>query len=167
MPSWTTPTPQPQRPFSSPSTIRHLCLHSIVTFVIRANVEWLTYLSICLQTTFFIGRTWLRRCSSERERIPWGQQQGHRQRCGVVIELCYVIYLCHKTMAMYYCEDYMDYHWFICLELELLLFCYLNLLYVSCFGSSPSREAAKTGLIEKKSNIFSINWGTYDLMFFS
>jgi hypothetical protein len=23
-------------------------------------------------------------------------------------ELCYVMYLCHKMMTMYYCEDYMD-----------------------------------------------------------
>jgi hypothetical protein len=44
MPLWMTPTlqPQPQRPSSSPPTVRHLCLLSIVTFVIQANIERLT-----------------------------------------------------------------------------------------------------------------------------
>jgi hypothetical protein len=46
MPPWTTWTSQPQRPSSSPLTIIHLCLLSIVPFVIRANVEQLTYSSI-------------------------------------------------------------------------------------------------------------------------
>jgi hypothetical protein len=36
---------QLHRPSSSP-TVRHLCLLSIVTFVIRVNVEWLAYSSI-------------------------------------------------------------------------------------------------------------------------
>jgi hypothetical protein len=36
---------------------------------------------------------------------------------------------------------------FICFELELTLFCCLNLLYVPYFGGSPSREANKTGVI--------------------
>jgi hypothetical protein len=61
--------------------------------------------------------------------------------------MLYVMYLCHKMKTMYYCEDYMDCHWFICLELELLLFCCLNLLYVPYFGGSPSGEAAKTWII--------------------
>jgi hypothetical protein len=46
MPPWTTPTPQPQRSFSSPPMVTHLCLLSIVPFLIRANVECLTYSSI-------------------------------------------------------------------------------------------------------------------------
>jgi hypothetical protein len=37
---------QPQQPSSSPPMISHLCLLSIVPFVIRANVEHLTYSSI-------------------------------------------------------------------------------------------------------------------------
>jgi hypothetical protein len=45
MPPWMTPTPQPQRP-SSPPTVSHLCLLSIVPFVIRANIERLAYSSI-------------------------------------------------------------------------------------------------------------------------
>jgi hypothetical protein len=43
MPLWRTLTLQLQRHFSLPSTVSHLCLHSIVPFVIRANVERLTY----------------------------------------------------------------------------------------------------------------------------
>jgi hypothetical protein len=43
MPPWTTLTVQPQRPSSSPPTISHLCLLSIVPFVIRENIEHLTY----------------------------------------------------------------------------------------------------------------------------
>jgi hypothetical protein len=46
MPPWTTPTPQPQRSSSSPPKVSHLCLLSIVPFVIRANVERLAYSSI-------------------------------------------------------------------------------------------------------------------------
>jgi hypothetical protein len=46
MPPWMTPTPQPQWPSSSPPTVSHLCLLSIVPFVIWANVECLAYLSI-------------------------------------------------------------------------------------------------------------------------
>jgi hypothetical protein len=39
-------TPTPQRPSSSPPTVIHLCLLSIVWFVIRANIERLAYSSI-------------------------------------------------------------------------------------------------------------------------
>jgi hypothetical protein len=46
MPPWTTLTLQPQRPPSSPPTVSHLCILSIVPFVIRANVERLAYSSI-------------------------------------------------------------------------------------------------------------------------
>jgi hypothetical protein len=35
----------------------------------------------------------------------------------------YVMYLCHNTMTMYCCEDYMDCHCDLCLKLELSLFC--------------------------------------------
>jgi hypothetical protein len=38
--------PQPQRPSSSPPMVSHLCLLSIVPFVIQANVERLAYSSI-------------------------------------------------------------------------------------------------------------------------
>jgi hypothetical protein len=41
MSPWTIPTPQPQQLSSSPQIVRHLWLLSIVTFVIRANVEQL------------------------------------------------------------------------------------------------------------------------------
>jgi hypothetical protein len=44
MPTWTTSTPQ--RHSSSPPTVIHLCLLSIVPFVIRANAERLAYSSI-------------------------------------------------------------------------------------------------------------------------
>jgi hypothetical protein len=43
---WTTPTPQLQRPSSSPLAVSHSYLLSIVPFIIRANVERLTYSSI-------------------------------------------------------------------------------------------------------------------------
>jgi hypothetical protein len=46
MPPWMIPTPQPQRPSSSPPIVSHLCLLSIVLFIIRANVERLAYSSI-------------------------------------------------------------------------------------------------------------------------
>ncbi len=46
MPPWMTLTSQPQQPSSSPSTVSHLCLLSIVPFLIRANVECLAYSSI-------------------------------------------------------------------------------------------------------------------------
>jgi hypothetical protein len=46
MPLWTTSTPQPQRPYSSPPTVSHFCLLSIVPFIIWANVKWLAYSSI-------------------------------------------------------------------------------------------------------------------------
>jgi hypothetical protein len=38
--------PTPQRPSSSPPTVIHLCLLSIVPLIIRANVEHLAYSSI-------------------------------------------------------------------------------------------------------------------------
>jgi hypothetical protein len=38
--------PQPQRSSSSSPTVSHLCLISIILFVIRANAERLTYSSI-------------------------------------------------------------------------------------------------------------------------
>jgi hypothetical protein len=62
-------------------------------------------------------------------------------------ELCYVMYLCHKMMTMYCCVKTT---WIIidlCIELELSLFCCVNLLYVTCFGGSPSGEAATIGII--------------------
>jgi hypothetical protein len=59
----------------------------------------------------------------------------------------YVMYLCHKMMTMYCCEDYMDCCCDLCLELKLSLFCCLHLLHVPCFGGSPSGEAAKTVVI--------------------
>jgi hypothetical protein len=46
MTPWMTPTPQSHRPSSSPPMVSHLCLLSIVPFVIRANVELLAYSSI-------------------------------------------------------------------------------------------------------------------------
>jgi hypothetical protein len=46
MPPWTTPMPQPQQPFSLPSTISHLLILSIVLFIIQANIEHLAYSSI-------------------------------------------------------------------------------------------------------------------------
>jgi hypothetical protein len=46
IPPWTTPTPLPQRSSSSPPTVSHLCILSIVPFIIRANVERLAYSSI-------------------------------------------------------------------------------------------------------------------------
>jgi hypothetical protein len=46
MASWTTPTPQPQRPSSLTPMVSHSCLLSIVPFIIRANVERLAYSSI-------------------------------------------------------------------------------------------------------------------------
>jgi hypothetical protein len=45
-PLWTTLTPHPHQPSSSPLTERHLCLLSIVTFIMQANVERLSYSSI-------------------------------------------------------------------------------------------------------------------------
>jgi hypothetical protein len=48
MPLWTTPTPQPQpqQPSTSPPMVSHLCLLSVVTFIIQANVERLACSSI-------------------------------------------------------------------------------------------------------------------------
>jgi hypothetical protein len=57
---------------------------------------------LCLQASFFIGRTRLSRRCSKHGRIQRGRRQRHRQRRGVVIEL-YVMYLCHKMMTMYCC----------------------------------------------------------------
>jgi hypothetical protein len=54
----------------------------------------------------------------------------------------YVMYLCHKTMTMYCCVRTIWIVVDLCLELELSLFCCVNLLYVTCFGGSPSEEAA-------------------------
>jgi hypothetical protein len=67
-----------------------------------------------------------------------------RHRDQVVL---YVMYLCHKKTTMYCCVKIVWVVVDLFLELELSLFCYVNLLYVTCFGGSPSREAAKTGVI--------------------
>jgi hypothetical protein len=48
MPPWMTQTPQPQRHSSSPQTVSHSCLLSIVPFTIWTNVECLTYSSISI-----------------------------------------------------------------------------------------------------------------------
>jgi hypothetical protein len=51
----------------------------------------------------------------------------HRDR--VVL---YVMYLCRKTMTMYCCVKTIWIVIDLCLELELSLFCCVNLLYVTC-----------------------------------
>jgi hypothetical protein len=48
MPLLMTLTPQPHRPSSSPPMVSHLCILSIALFVMRANIERLTYSSICV-----------------------------------------------------------------------------------------------------------------------
>jgi hypothetical protein len=62
-------------------------------------------------------------------------------------ELCYVMYWCCKTTTMYCCVKTIWIVVDLCLELELSLFCCVCLLYVTCFGDSPSKEAAKTGIL--------------------
>jgi hypothetical protein len=108
MPPWTTPTPQPQRPSSSPPMVGHSCLLSIVPFVIRANVERLAYSSIYV----FKHPS----SSAKHDFIDWvlnmgGSSEGEsggtdmmRRSCDQVV--LYVMYLCHKMMIMYCCEDY-------------------------------------------------------------
>jgi hypothetical protein len=67
-----------------------------------------------------------------------------RRRDRVVL---YVMYLCRKMTTMYCCVKTI---WIVVdlyLELKLSLFCCVNLLYVTCFGGSLSREAAKIWII--------------------
>jgi hypothetical protein len=54
-------------------------------------------------------------------------------------ELCYVMYLCHKTTTMYCCVNTICIVIDLSLEFELSLFCCINLLYMTYFGGSPSR----------------------------
>jgi hypothetical protein len=67
------------------------------------------------------------------------------RRCDRV--MLYVMYLCHKMIILYCCEDYGLVLLYIHLELQLSLFCSLKLLYVRCFGGSPSGMTAKIGVI--------------------
>jgi hypothetical protein len=53
----------------------------------------------------------------------------------------------------------------LCLKLELSLFCCVNLLYVTYFGGSPSRETVKIGIVYKKLIYSSVKRGTYGPIF--
>jgi hypothetical protein len=100
----------------------------------------------CLQASF-VDWKWHCRRGPKHGRIQWGWGSWHQQRCGAMIELCYMWCMCRKMMIMYCREDYALSLWYISLELQLSLFCFLKLLYVPCFGGSPSGEAAKIGVI--------------------
>jgi hypothetical protein len=67
-----------------------------------------------------------------------------RRRDRVMLD---VMYLCRKTRTMYCCVKTIWIVVDLCLELELLLFCCVNLLYVTYFGGSPSGKAVKIEII--------------------
>jgi hypothetical protein len=101
---------------------------------------------LCLQASFFVGRTWVRRRDPKHGRIRRWRGWWHRQWRGAMI-VCHVslcqdyVDFCVKTM--YCCAKTMNFRWFIsCCVIVVYYFCYMP-----CFGSSPSREASKTGVI--------------------
>jgi hypothetical protein len=73
------------------------------------------------------------------------------RRCDRVV--LYVMYLCCKMMIMYFCVKTIWSVVALCLELELLLFCCVNMLYVICFGGFHSGRQPKQKK-KYKNNIF-------------
>jgi hypothetical protein len=100
---------------------------------------------LCLQASFFIGRTRLYRRGSKHGRIWWGRGWWHQQRHGAMIEL-YVMYLCRKTMTTYCCVKTI---WIIdlCLVVWILYILLYNFLLCDLFWRLTSDKAAKTGVI--------------------
>jgi hypothetical protein len=67
---------------------------------------------------------------------------------------------------MYYCVKTIWIVIDLCLQLELLLFYCVNLLYATYFGGSPFGEGAKTEITYKKPIYFLNNRGMYGPIFF-
>jgi hypothetical protein len=116
---------------------------------------------LCLQASFFVDRTWLHRCGSKHERIR--RRRWHRQRRGVVIELCYMwciyvikwrLYIVVKTI------------WIIVVIYVLNLNCQCSAV-CAIFWSLPMWGGNQNmGYIYKY--IYSlVNRRTYDIMFLS
>jgi hypothetical protein len=100
MPPWMTPTPQ--RPFHHQQSV--ICAYTFncsIRYMSKCLIPRLL-VHLCIQTSFFIGWTWIHRRGPKHERIRWGRGWWLWQWRGAMIEL-YVMYLCHKTRMMYYC----------------------------------------------------------------
>jgi hypothetical protein len=167
IPPWTTPTPQPQRPPSSPLMISHSCLLSIVPFVIRANVERLAYSSIYVfkRPSLSAGHDFIDGVLNKR-RFGKGKGGGTDNDAALLWSVVlYVMYLCRKMTIMYCCEVYGLSLWYICLKLQLSLFCYLKLLYMCLILEAPHLGRQPKQGLYKKPIYFSVNWGTYVLIF--
>jgi hypothetical protein len=105
---------------------------------------------LCIQASFFIDWTWIRRRGSKHGRIWRGQWRWHRQQHDVMIEL-YVTYLCHKMMIMYCCVKTI---WIVdlCLVVWILYVLLYNLLLYALFwrlsirGDNQNMEYIKTNI---------------------
>jgi hypothetical protein len=164
MPLWTTPTPQPQRYSSSPPMVSHLCLLSIVPFIIRANVERLTYSSIYVfkHPSSSVRRKFIDEvlnlggsCDCEGggndPMAPWSS-------CAT-----YVMYLHLKMMIMYYCEHYELSLLYIYVCVSVCMYIYwtsiiIVLLFACCicdlFWRLPIRGGSQNRDYIKNPNIF-------------
>jgi hypothetical protein len=148
MPPWITPTLQPQWPSSSPLTVSHLCILLIIPFVIRANVERLAYLSIYAfkRSSSSVGRGFANTVlnmggfgegyggDTGNDATPWSSC-GMWCICVVKRWLCIVVWRLYELSLIYVllCENY--------------IYCCVNMLYMTCFEGSPSREVVKTCII--------------------
>jgi hypothetical protein len=116
---------------------------------------------LCLQESF-VSQFWLRRWGPKHGRIRRGRGRvapaTTQRRDGVEL---YVMYLCRKTMIMYCCEDYGLSLWYICLELQLSLFCCLKLLYMCPVLEAPHPVRQPKQGLHKKIIYFLVNRGTY------
>jgi hypothetical protein len=104
---------------------------------------------LCLQASFFIGRTQLRQQGLKHGRIRRGRGRWHQQWRITVIELYVLLCPCVKTIYVDFCVKTMSccvIYVLLCEDYELLLCCII-FCYMPCFGRSPFGEAAKTGVI--------------------
>jgi hypothetical protein len=154
MPPWTTPMPQPQRPSSSPPMVSHLCLLSIVPFVIRENDECLTYSSIYVfkRPSSSVGRDFIDRVlnmgeSGECEGGGTGYDAALWSSCMSVLVWRLCGFLFEEYVLL--CEDYglsliclIVWYMYCC-----IIFYCMSCFGGSCFGGSSSGEVAKTQVI--------------------
>jgi hypothetical protein len=138
MPPWMTPMPQPQRPSSLPLTVSHLCLLSIVQFIIWANVERLVYSSIYVFKRHssagpdFINRVLNMGGSSEGKGSGTGNDAPSWSSCAICDVFVVKRWLCIVVKTMNCRCD-------ICLELN--CHCFSILSYCMC----PVLEAPHPG----------------------
>jgi hypothetical protein len=158
MPPWTTPI------------VSHLCVLSIVPFVIRANIERLAYLSIYVfkHPSSSVGRDYINGVlnmewsgeggGTSNDAAPWSSCMSC---CVLVWRLCK--FLCEDNVLL--CEDY-RFSLIYALLCQNYMYCCINLLY-GLFWRVPMRGGIQNKDYIKKLVDSLINRVTYGPIFLS